>query len=108
MWLTWHDSCDLWTLGGHTCLSLQDLAHGMDAIPCIWETMDDECCTLRMENVAFGGSLVSLEDEVAPFSTWTFSFGGLGHHPLSLDVIFEARVSWMRWFRRWFDRRPMT
>jgi hypothetical protein len=26
MWLTWHDSCDLWTLGGRTCLSLQDLA----------------------------------------------------------------------------------
>jgi hypothetical protein len=72
MWLTWHDSCDLWTLGGHTCLSLQDIAHRMDAIPCIWETMDDECCTLRMKNVVFGGSLASLEDQVAPLSTWTF------------------------------------
>jgi hypothetical protein len=26
MWLSWHDSCDLWTLGGHICLSLQDLS----------------------------------------------------------------------------------
>jgi hypothetical protein len=26
MWLTWHDTCDLWTLGGHISLSLQDLS----------------------------------------------------------------------------------
>jgi hypothetical protein len=26
MCLTLHDSCDLWTLGGRTCLSLEDLA----------------------------------------------------------------------------------
>jgi hypothetical protein len=26
MWLTCYDTCDSWTLGGRTCLSLQDLA----------------------------------------------------------------------------------
>jgi hypothetical protein len=90
MWLTWYDSCDLWTLGGHTCLSLQDLAHRMNTIPRIWEIMDDERCTLRMENFAFGCSLASLEDEVAPFSTWTLAFGGLGHHFLAFDVTLEG------------------
>jgi hypothetical protein len=46
----------------------------MDAIPYIWETMDDECCTLRMENVAFGGSLASLKMRLHLFP--------LGHFPL--------------------------
>jgi hypothetical protein len=64
----------------------------MDAIPHIWVTIDDEHCTLRVEDVAFGGTLASLEDEVAPFSTWTLAFGGLGRHFLALDVTLEARV----------------
>jgi hypothetical protein len=45
MWLTWHDTCDLWNLGGNTCLSLQDLAHRMDVGPRMKKAMDDECCT---------------------------------------------------------------
>jgi hypothetical protein len=77
MWLTWLDSCDLWTLGGRTYLSLQDLAwwkaireglvpfdlhrgleaHEMDARPHVWAIFDDERCTLMMEDIAFGGIL---------------------------------------------------
>jgi hypothetical protein len=89
MWFTWHDSCDLWTLGGRTSLSLQDLADRMDVVPHEWVTIDDEHCTLILEDVSFGGTLASLEDEVAPFSTWALSFGGIGRHFLALDVTLE-------------------
>jgi hypothetical protein len=44
----------------------------------------------RVEDVAFGGTLASLEDEVAPFSTWTLAFGGLGRHFLALDITLEG------------------
>jgi hypothetical protein len=29
-------------------------------------------CAQRMEDVAFGGTLASLEDEIAPSCTWTW------------------------------------
>jgi hypothetical protein len=35
MWLTWNYSCDLWTLGGSTYFSLQDLTRWT----CIYEEM---------------------------------------------------------------------
>jgi hypothetical protein len=86
MWFTWHDTCDLWTLGGRTCLSLQDLAHRMVARPHVWGTIDDERCTWKKKDVAFGGTLASLEDEVPPFSTWMLAFGGLNVTLLALDI----------------------
>jgi hypothetical protein len=56
MWLTWHDSYDLWTLGGCTCLSLQDLSHRMNAGPHMWGLdHDDERCTYE------DGGLLPLE-----------------------------------------------
>jgi hypothetical protein len=67
-------------------------AYMMDAMPHTWETIDDEHCTLRMEDVAFGGTLASLEDEIAPLFHLDVAFGGLGRHPLALGVILEARV----------------
>jgi hypothetical protein len=36
----------------------------MDAMPHTQETIDDEHCTLRVEDVSFGGTLGSLEDEI--------------------------------------------
>jgi hypothetical protein len=67
----------------------------MDAIPHEWVTTDDERCTLRVEDVAFGGTLASLEDEIPPLFHLDITFGGLKHHPLALEVIMEARVRWM-------------
>ena len=32
-------------------------SHGVDAIPHMWEIVDDERFTLRMEEVSFGGTL---------------------------------------------------
>jgi hypothetical protein len=52
-------------------------AHEMDARPHVWGTIYDELFTLKMKDVSFGGFLASLEDEISPFSTWTFPFGGL-------------------------------
>jgi hypothetical protein len=69
MWLTWNDSYDLWTLGGHTCLSLQDFSHRMDARPHVWGTIDDEHCAWKMKDVSFGGILAWIEDGIPPFST---------------------------------------
>jgi hypothetical protein len=54
--------------------------------------IDDEHCTLRVEHIAFGVTLTSLEDEIAPLFHLDVAFGGLGCHPLALDVILEARV----------------
>jgi hypothetical protein len=34
-------------------------AHEMDVRPQVWGTIDDEHCTLRMEDDVFGGTLVS-------------------------------------------------
>jgi hypothetical protein len=70
----------------------------------MWETIDDECCTFRVYEFSFGGTLASLEDEIAPLFHFDIAFGGLGCHPLSLDVILEARVWWTMWFQRWLDR----
>jgi hypothetical protein len=61
-------------------------------MPHTWESIDDERCTLRVEDVAFGGTLASLEDEIAPLFHMDVAFGGLRRHLLSLDVILEAKV----------------
>ena len=67
-------------------------AHNMDAMPHTWETIDHEHCTLRVEDVALGGTLVSLEDEIEPLFHFDVALGGLGRHPPTLDIILEARV----------------
>jgi hypothetical protein len=64
----------------------------MDAMPRTWDTIDDENFTLRVEDVAFGGTLESLEDYIPPLFHLEVAFGGLGHHPIALDVILEAKV----------------
>lgn len=67
IWLTLHDTCDLWTFGGRICLSLQglarwnslvvaqsclDLHRGMETTgwimrPLSLDTWEDECCLWR-------------------------------------------------------------
>jgi hypothetical protein len=113
MWLTWHDSRDLWTLGGRICLSLQDLAQWT----CIHEEMTsfgpswglwslriDENTTclghacdhhLHLERwvIAFGGTLTWLGDQFPSLFTWRLAFGGLNVTYLALDAIDEIRVS---------------
>jgi hypothetical protein len=55
-------------------------AHEMDARPHVWGTIDDERCTWKMKENAFGGILESLEDDLAHLSTWTLAFEGLKRH----------------------------
>jgi hypothetical protein len=76
----------------------------MDDMPHTWKTCDDEHCSLMVEDVSFGGTLASLEDDISPLFHLNVAFGGLGRHPLTLDIILEARIQWMMWFWRWFDR----
>jgi hypothetical protein len=49
-------------------------AHEMNGRPRIWGTIDDERCTWKMKDVAFGGILALLENELAPLSTWMLAF----------------------------------
>jgi hypothetical protein len=66
--------------------------HRVDVMPHTWETIDDKHFTLRMEDLAFRGTLASLEDDISPLLHVDITFGCLGHHPLALDIILEARV----------------
>jgi hypothetical protein len=49
-------------------------------------SFDEEHCTLKMEDVAFGGILVWLEDETPPFPPGTLAFGGLDVTFLAHDI----------------------
>ena len=97
MWITWHDSCDLWTLGGRICLSLQDLARwtciheemtcsdihggfraqGWMERPHVWGKLVIITCIVKKKVVAFGGTLAWLGDQLLSLSTWMLAFGGL-------------------------------
>jgi hypothetical protein len=66
----------------HRCLE----AHDMDARPHVWGTIDDERCTWKMKDIAFGGTLASPKDEIVPSPTLMFVFEGIDVNLLALDV----------------------
>jgi hypothetical protein len=59
MWLTWHDSCDFWTLGWHNVLSLQDLSwwtgihEEMTCLDLSWALEPKDGCTDSMSGERF-------------------------------------------------------
>jgi hypothetical protein len=60
----------------------------MDVRPHVWGTWDDEHCTLRMDDFAFGGTLAWPDDDIPPSSAWTLAFGGLDITHLAHDINF--------------------
>jgi hypothetical protein len=51
-------------------------------------------CAHEVMNVAFGGTLTTLEDDIIALCTWMMTFGGLGRHLLSLDVMWRLGFWW--------------
>jgi hypothetical protein len=66
----------------------------MDAIPHRMGRGPQISCAHEVMNVAFGGTLTTLEDDIVSIYTLTMDFGGLGRHLISLDVMWRLGFWW--------------
>jgi hypothetical protein len=71
----------------------------MDAIPHMMGRGPQSSCAHEVMNVAFRGTLTTLKDDIISLCTWMMASGGLGHHLLSIDVMWRLGFWWVGWFQ---------